>query len=162
MLDEFTGSGNQQTETFDITGESFRVTFDVTSSTDNNEDAFLGIIVNDENEDPITTISQSGAGSDSSIVNEAPGTFFLDVVASSADYTITVEDCTSAANGNNGDDGDDNGGNVSDDDNDVDDDTIPDKDLPDTGGAGAGVLGGAGLIVLFAVFLVRISKFQSP
>ena len=116
------------------------MSFDVTSSTDDEEDAFLGITVNDEDNEFVTSISQSGVGTDSSIVNEAPGAFFLDVVASSANYTITVEDCTEAGQGDttNNEDTDD-----------VIDNTIPRKPLPDTGGSTVLMVGGPALLLLY-------------
>ena len=71
------------------------------------------------------------------------------------------------------DDGDNNGEDMSGDDNDANgddviDDTIPDKDLPNTGGevaaeayeANAGVFAGAGALILLAALLVRIARFR--
>ena len=154
VLDNFTGSGDQQTETFDITGESFRVTFDVTNSTDDDEAVlFFNITVNEDNGDFVDTISQEGEGADSSIVNQAPGTFFLDVSAINVDYTITVEDCTGedtqggGTTDNTGGDGDAN-------DDGVIDNTIPRKPLPDTGGSTATlVVGGSAFLLLYGALV---------
>ena len=149
VLDDFTGSGDQQTETFDITGESFRVTFDIANSTDD-EDPFLlfDITVNEDNGDFVDSISQEDEGAGSSIVNQAPGTFFLDVSATNVDYTITVEDCTGEDTQGGGTT--DNTGGDEDTDNDgVIDNTIPNKDLPDTGGSTALTVGGSVLLLLY-------------
>lgn len=68
-------------------------------------------------------------------------------------------------NGNSGNGTDEDNGSdtvvISGDNNDVDQGTIPNKPLPDTGGANAGILVGAGLLVLFVGFLTWISRFRS-
>ena len=160
VLDEFTGSGDQQTETFDITGESFRVTFDVTNFTDEDDTVLsFNISVIEDNGDFVDSISQEGEGVDSSIVNQAPGTFFLDVSAINVDYTITVEDCTGDDDGSDVS-GDDNNSNDDDDANNdgVIDDTVPDKDLPDTGGSPLIVVGGVTLLSAFGILAAWRSK----
>jgi hypothetical protein len=42
----------------------------------------------------VTSIGRENPGTDSSIVNAGPGSFFLDILAANVDYTVTVEDCT--------------------------------------------------------------------
>jgi len=39
-------------------------------------------------------VSKDGFGTDSSIINEGPGRFFLDLNTANAEYTVTTEDCT--------------------------------------------------------------------
>lgn len=136
-----TGSGDEQSPVFDITGGSFRVTIDVDAEPDLDDPSLAGVTVRvrTENNDPVTTIAAEGDGTETSIVNAGKDSFFLDILAANANYEITVEDCT----GDTGDDGANDNGNDEDTDNDgVIDDTVPDKDLPNTGGLSLIVSGG--------------------
>ncbi len=92
-VDTFTGTGDRQTAPFEITGNVFQVTSEVTATGDP-DFLFFSISVRDENGDTVTTIDQEQPGTESSFVNEGPGQFFLDILAANAEYTITVEDCT--------------------------------------------------------------------
>lgn len=135
-----------QQETFAITGDSFRVNYDVTI--DNDSD-FVDISVLDE--DGLFVDSESIDGTDTGqfVVLEGSGDFEVEVEVDGDDvqYTATVEDCT-GTDGSNG--GNNNGGGDGDDNNDgVIDDTVPDKDLPDTGGLPLIV---AGVIFLLSAF----------
>ena len=112
--------------------------------------------MNTENGDPVTTISKEGGGTETSIVNAGEDSFFLEILAANANYEITVEDCTgdTGNDGGNGNNNGDTGGNDNNDDGDTDDDgviddTIPDKDLPDTGGSTALLVGGSVLLLLY-------------
>jgi hypothetical protein len=96
LIDTFEGTGNQQTDTFDTTTNSLRVTYNVTGS-DPDLPAFLGITVIDAN-DPdqlsVGNASQEGNGRGETFVNTPAGTYFLDIFfLSSGQYTITVEQC---------------------------------------------------------------------
>ncbi len=156
VVETVSGTGNQQSAPFDIEGERFLITSEVVSTAGPNSFLF-SIFVEDTNDElNLTLVDQEQEGTQSSFVNEGPGSFFLDITAIDAEYEITVEDCT----GTDNDDGTDNDNDTDNtDDADADDDviqtTIPDKSLPNTGGlplAGA-VL--AGFSLVSAGFLVR-------
>lgn len=103
----------------------------------------------------MTSFSKEGAGTESSVINEGPGSFFLDIISANANYAITVEDCVGGS-------GDGGGGNGNGDDGSSSDQyggdikitniiNIPGKDLPETGGPPVlgiffSVLAGAGLL----------------
>lgn len=132
VVDDFTGSGSKQTPPFNVTGNLFRVTSTVTSTANDPSLTGITIIVEDENGDSVTSVSQQGAGTDTFFINEGPGRFFLDVLAANAEYTIIVEDCTGSGQTDGG------GGTVTGDQNnnggDTTVDTAPNKPLPPTGG----------------------------
>lgn len=140
-----TGSGDEQSSVFDITGQSFRVTIDVAPTSEDPDLAGVTVFVNTEDDDSVTRIAKEGEGTEASIVNAGEDSFFLDILAANADYEITVEDCTgdTGDGGDNDDSNDNNNGN-----DDVIDGTIPDKDLPDTGGFSVLVAGGMSLLLL--------------
>jgi hypothetical protein len=82
-----------ETESFDIEGDKFRLTY---KTTDLDEDggAFLDVIVFDEDEDEVGGRLIREQGTETEIVSEAPGTFSLEIGAGGLRYEITVEDCT--------------------------------------------------------------------
>lgn len=88
-----TGSEDKQSQTFQTTGDSFRVTTRITpTSQDPNAGADADVMSQDGQ--VIDTVGHDGEGSESSIVNAPPGRYLLDIGVDSADYTFTVEDCT--------------------------------------------------------------------
>lgn len=148
-VETVTGTGNQQTPEFDISGDTFRISFDTTEM-DSGASGFLGITVNDENGDFVSSATQQGSGSGETFVNEGPGNFSLDITAVSLNYTITVEDCTESGQDSNNQNNQDSSN--QDRDNDVIRNTIPNKPLPPTGGwpvyalVASSILAGAGLL----------------
>ena len=154
-----TDTGITQTETFDIEGDSFRITSDVENTNEDSDLFSFAIFVQDETDVPAAIVSQEEPGTKTSFVNEGPGEFSLEISGANASYTVLVEDC-SGDNGtegdaedsdNTGDDTDNDGTDEDEADDDVIDDSVPDKDLPETGGipllgvaffmfAGAGLL----------------------
>jgi len=92
LIDTFEGNGNQTTDTFDTTTDSFRITYEA-SDTDETTPGFLGITVNNAEGLPVGTASQEGAGTGETFVNEPPGTYSLDISAVFTDYVVTVEQC---------------------------------------------------------------------
>jgi hypothetical protein len=88
-----TGSDDKQSQPFQTTGDSFRVTTQITTtSQDPNAGADADVMSQDGQ--AIDTVGHDGAGSESSIVNAPPGSYSLDIGVDNADYTFTVEDCT--------------------------------------------------------------------
>jgi hypothetical protein len=98
LIDTFEGTGNQQTDTFDTTTNSLRVTYNVTGT--DPDPASLSIYIRDAN-DPdqlsVGNASQDGDGRGETFVNAPAGTYFLDIsffaLGDGGQYTITVEQC---------------------------------------------------------------------
>ena len=88
LIDTYEGSGDQQTDTFNTTTDSFRVSF-----TSGPGVLYVDVINADRPNDlPVASLSQNGRGQGETFANTPPGTYYLDII-SSADYTITVEQC---------------------------------------------------------------------
>jgi hypothetical protein len=88
-----TGSEDKQSQPFQTTGDSFLVTVDITStSQDPNAGADADVMSQDGQ--TIDNLGHDGEGSESSLVSAPPGSYLLDIAVDSADYTFTVEDCT--------------------------------------------------------------------
>lgn len=88
-----TGSEDKQSQPFQTTGDSFRVTVDITSaSQDPNAGADADVM--SEDGQTIDNVGHDGEGSESSLVSAPPGSYLLDIGVDGADYTFTVEDCT--------------------------------------------------------------------
>ena len=157
VVNTTTGTGDKQSPVFAIEGDSLRVTAAVTATSQDPEDAFVGIRVRTDNDEGVGNFTKDDEGTESSIINEGPGDFFLDILAVNADYEIVVEDCAGTSQGGDTTDNDDtddsnNGGGGSDEDTDDDgviDNTVPRKPLPDTGGSTALIVGGSALLLLY-------------
>ena len=152
VINTTTGSGNKQSQIFDISGDSFRITTNVQPTSDP-QNVFFDVDVRTADDEPVTNIDPEAVGTDSSIVNAGPGRFFIDVASANANYTVVVENCVrSAQNGSTNGNGDTNGGGNTDgdaNDDGVIDNTIPKKPLPDTGGSTALMVGGSALLLLY-------------
>ncbi|MBA3473109.1 MAG: hypothetical protein H0T57_07745 [Rubrobacter sp.] len=94
VVDVTTGTGNKQTPVFNITGTSFRITIEIEPSDVDPDLVSVTANVESPDEDVFTNFSKDGFGTDSSIINEGPGRFFLDLNTANAEYTVTTEDCT--------------------------------------------------------------------
>ena len=101
-VDTVTGTGNKQSPVFNIEGGSFRLTIASDPTSEDPELSSVSVGVSTEDEDLITTFDQNGGGTESSIVNEGPGSFFLDILAANTNYEVIIEDCVE----DTGDDGD--------------------------------------------------------
>lgn len=149
---------DNQREAFTVTGESFRVSYEVTfeASNDLSNDFLVRI------EDEFGLVESDSTSSDDTrafIVPEGPGDF--EVVTdiepeNGATYTLTVDDCAGIENGN----GDEDTGDEDTDDDGVIDDTIPKKPLPDTGGSTALMVGGSALLLLYGVLVAWRLKIR--
>jgi hypothetical protein len=94
LIDEFTGTGAQETDTFETTTDSFRLSYDLESTPDVERigtEPVLTITIESEGRS-VGLAQQNEEGSGESFVNEPPGTYNLDIVAAGR-YTITVEQC---------------------------------------------------------------------
>ena len=96
----FTGTENQITEPFEITGETFRLRFETEPVGQN---PFLPTVeadVLDENGEPIGEGFLVFEGEDGSEnILAGPGTYSLEIRADEASYDITVEDCVGTTDG---------------------------------------------------------------
>ena len=97
VVNTFTGNGNQQTPLFNITGNQFGITTNVTGNT-NNQMVF-NIVVKDQQGNTIDTFNPQQPGTDSTIVDAGPGQFSLNILAANNNFTVTVEDCTGSQGG---------------------------------------------------------------
>ena len=95
----FEGPGNQVTDLFNIEGDEFLVTLDVEAQGGSGTEPDVDIIVLDEDDNVVDDFVTQGEGVESFLVDEGPGDFALDIAATNADYTITVDDCTGDDNG---------------------------------------------------------------
>jgi uncharacterized repeat protein (TIGR01451 family) len=94
-VETFTGTeDNDQTSTFEIKGDAFRVTAKVTA-TDESAGTSLDVGVRDEsaNGSLVGSIKLEEAGSDTATFDAGPGRFSLDIDVENGTYEITVEDC---------------------------------------------------------------------
>jgi hypothetical protein len=102
LIDEFRGTGNQTTDTFQTTTDSFRVRWEVDEgdTTDPNLAPNLRVEVNDEENIPVSSGTQDGGGTGQTFVNEPPGIYSLDIDfigGQGATYVVTVEQCEGGA-----------------------------------------------------------------
>ena len=166
-VDTFEGSPGEDfvTDPFRITSEQFRVSFD----NDETGFVFADIEILDDDDKLVDSFITGGEGQqDSLIVNGGPGDFVLDVTADTDDpFTVSVESCGDTGGDDNDGDADDsaNDGDTDGDDNDGDanddgviDDTVPDKDLPNTGGFPLIIAGGSALLSACGVLAAWRSK----
>ena len=147
VVNTTTGNGNKQSPAFSITGDSFRITTTLVATGDP-QFLFFSAGVEEQNGQNVTTVDREAPGTDSSIVNAGPGSFFLDILAANVDYTIVVEDCVDTQGNppanNPGDPGDPGG---------VVPGTGNGKPLPRTGGVP--LLFGAAAFALASALLAR-------
>jgi hypothetical protein len=102
LIDEITGSGDQQTAPFETTTDSFRISYEITA--DLEEAVFYANVEStDEGLLPGAGISQEGSGTGESFVNEPPGRYFLSIITGgSTEYTIRIEECGEGGEANPG------------------------------------------------------------
>lgn len=149
-VESVSGTGDKQSPVFNITGESFRVTTTIRPGSIDPQLVVVTAFVRTEDDEPVADFSKEGSGTDSSIINDGPGRFFLDLSTANADFTVKVEDCTET--GQNSGNQNNQGSSNQDRDNDVIRNTIPNKPLPPTGGwpvyalVASSILAGAGLL----------------
>ena len=145
----FDGTQNQITPAFNITGNTFRLRYDVT---DLDEDpGFDSLSIRPIAEDGIgvgDSVLVFDPGSGSKNILDGPGSFTLEIESEGFEYNVIVEDCTGTAPGN-----------AQDRESKVIPKTIPKKRLPPTGGIPAyAIVTGAivtGVGLLGVGFVVR-------
>ena len=101
FIDEFTGTGNQTSDTFRTTTGSLLITYDVISadttepSTSGGAQPSVNIGVLNEQGTSVGNASQNGEGAGETLVSKLPGAYLLDIVATrnADDYVVSVEEC---------------------------------------------------------------------
>jgi hypothetical protein len=99
VVETTTGTGPKQSPPFRITGERFRITIANDATSQDPTLSGVSVWVNKAYGDSVTTFSQEGPGTDSSIINAGPGAFFIETNPANASYTIVVEDCVDTQGG---------------------------------------------------------------
>ena len=96
-LTEITGRGDQESDPFEIKGQSFRVVFEADNPGQTEGYAFFNVI--DENGGVVPPDSQNLSADDPThVAGDAtfsgdPGSYSIEIASQEADYTINVEDC---------------------------------------------------------------------
>ena len=100
-VDTFSGTENQITPDFEITGNTFRLSYDITDlNEDPGFDSFLIRAIDEEGLQVGDSVLVFDEGSDTVNILEGPGTFNLEIESDGFDYTVTVEDCVGTNQGN--------------------------------------------------------------
>jgi hypothetical protein len=98
-----TGTGDQQSAPFRITGDRFRLT--VTNDPTPGDPSLAGVsvyVVDARSGDDVTRFAKEGAGQETSVINQGPGSFYLDTITANVSYTVAVEDCAGTPPGGPG------------------------------------------------------------
>ena len=96
VVTEITGRGNQTSEPFDITGQTFTLDYEATSLSG---EGFAFFNVLDENGGIIQPASQDLSTEDPTLLtgnatfDSGPGPYTIEIAAADADYNATVRDC---------------------------------------------------------------------
>ena len=96
------GSGTQESEPFNITGQTFQITENFNSPSET-ERGFAFYNVVDENGGIVQPASQNifqdepFSAQATTTFNSGPGTYTLEIVSANGEYDITVEDCGGSA-----------------------------------------------------------------
>jgi len=105
VVTEITGRGNQTSEPFDITGQTFTLEYEATSSSG---EGFAFFNVLDENGGIIQPASQDLSNEDptrltgNASFDSGPGSYTIEIAAADADYNATVRDCGQQSDGGGG------------------------------------------------------------
>jgi len=97
LVTEIEGRGDQQSEPFQISGQSFRVIFEADNPGETDGYAFFNVI--DENDGIVQPDSQDLSSESSARVegeatfSSGPGEYVVEIASEEAEYALTVEDC---------------------------------------------------------------------
>jgi hypothetical protein len=95
------GRGNQKSEPFEISGQTFRVNFEADNPGEAPGFAFFNVL--DENDGVVQPDSEDLSQDDpdhvqgSATFSSGPGSYTIEIASQSADYTIDVADCGASA-----------------------------------------------------------------
>ncbi|QIN79075.1 hypothetical protein GBA65_11695 [Rubrobacter marinus] len=96
------GRGTQESEPFQITGQTFRVLETVEGDSTSGSTVYAPL---DENDDPILASSTDGGGGGlqsyqtTATYDPGPGTYRIGIVSEGAEYTYEVQDCGLSTSG---------------------------------------------------------------
>jgi hypothetical protein len=94
----FTGTGIKETQPFTVTSDTWRLRYDVQSSTpDQQFSSFDMSVYKTGNTIPESVITLERPGSDATYVNAGAGTYYLSIESANATWTVTVEECSASA-----------------------------------------------------------------
>ncbi len=99
LIDQFTGTGSQESDTFETNTDSFRITYDLEATEEDPtgggslEPQLYITVYQQEDRRPVGNASQDGEGSGETFVNQPPGTYVLDFSVLWGRYTVRVEQC---------------------------------------------------------------------
>jgi hypothetical protein len=105
VVTEITGRGNQTSEPFDTTGQTFTLDYEATSFSG---EGFAYFNVLDENGGIIQPASQDLSTDDptrltgNASFDSGPGSYTIEIAAADVDYTATVRDCGQQSGGGGG------------------------------------------------------------
>ena len=105
LVTTITGRGNQESEPFEIRGQTFRTVFEANSPGETQGYAFFNVI--DENGQIVQPSSQDLSQDDPNRIegdatfSNGPGAYSVVIASQSADYIIDVEDCGSSTGQSN-------------------------------------------------------------
>lgn len=88
------GTGDKQSPAFQTKGNSIRLTTSFTATSQDPSAAFVGVSVKAPDGTPVGSVDRSSGATDSSLIHTPAGTYFLDILAANANYTVKAEDCT--------------------------------------------------------------------
>ena len=98
------GRGIQESEPFEITGQTFRVLETVEGDSPESSTVYAPL---DENDDPILASSTDNSGDNpqsyqtTATYDPGPGTYRIGIVSDGAEYTYEVQDCGLSTSGGN-------------------------------------------------------------
>jgi hypothetical protein len=96
LIDQFTGTADQQTDTFRTDTYAFRLTSDLRAISETEPGTMgprMNVFVHDEQEATVDVVAQ-GEGTEEKLVNAPPADYKLDIsLVGDAQYTVTIEQC---------------------------------------------------------------------
>jgi hypothetical protein len=105
VVQRLSADGNRQTAPFDVEGDRVRITARVDPTSQDPADAGITVyLVEADTRDNAGSANFEGGGTDSSILNVGPGSYFLDTNTANAEYEVVVEDCRGSAPADDEDD----------------------------------------------------------
>jgi hypothetical protein len=94
----FTGNGIEDTQSFTVTSDTWRLRYSFESTTEDQQSgSFEMTVYKPGNTIPESIITLERPGSDTSYVNAGAGTYYLSIGSAKATWTVDVEECDASA-----------------------------------------------------------------
>jgi hypothetical protein len=94
----FTGTGIKETQPFTVTSDTWRLRYDVQSSTpDQQFSSFDMSVYKTGNTIPESVITLERPGSDTTYINAGAGTYYLSIESANVTWTVSAEECSASA-----------------------------------------------------------------